>query len=196
MNLNDVIEFFDSCAESWDEYLSPDIEKINEILAASQIKTGESVLDIACGTGVMFPYYLERGAESVTGIDISPKMLRKAEEKFKDNDKIRLFCADASAYAFKGTYDRCFVFNAFPHFDSPEVLLKNLYSALKNGGTLTVAHDSGRSEIDKHHENCAKDVSNGLMSEDKLEELLYSAGFTSVYKKANDGIYIVTGTKA
>lgn len=33
------------------------------------------LLDVACGTGVLFPDYLARGA-SVTGIDISPEMAR------------------------------------------------------------------------------------------------------------------------
>lgn len=41
-----------------------------------------SVLDVACGTGVLIPDYLERGAAQVTAIDIAPEMVRIAREKF------------------------------------------------------------------------------------------------------------------
>lgn len=41
---------------------------------------GKTVLDLGCGYGWHCKYAAENGAESVTGIDISHKMLAKAEE--------------------------------------------------------------------------------------------------------------------
>lgn len=72
MNKKDVIEFFDSRSSSWDKEMETDDYKMNQILDAAQIKSGKSVLDIACGTGVMIDYYIKRNVFDVTG-DICSK---------------------------------------------------------------------------------------------------------------------------
>ncbi len=194
MDLLTVKNFFDNCAENWDQNLNCDDEKMNEILDASRIVSGDSVLDIACGTGVMFDYYMSRGASDITGIDLSPKMIEKARENHAY--KVELITADASEYHFSRKYDRCFIFNAFPHFENSEKLVRNLSSFIIPGGTLTVAHDRSREEINALHRCGASAVSVGLMSADELEKLMLSAGFNSIYKKSDNRIYIVTGLKS
>ena len=82
MNKQDVIEFFDRVAASWDADMIKNDAIIGKILDNAEVEAGHHVLDVACGTGVMFPYYLERGVASVTGIDISPEMAKIAGEKF------------------------------------------------------------------------------------------------------------------
>ena len=97
-------------------------------------------------------------------------------------------------YSFSKKYDCCVIFNAFPHFCNPEALVKNLAKALKAGGTLTVAHDCSREELDRHHMKEASGVSQRLMSEDDLAALLKEVGFTDVKIKADSEIFIVSGT--
>ena len=58
MNIKDIITFFDKHAPSWDSGLKINEKIIDEILRIAQIQSGDSVLDIACGTGVLFPFYL------------------------------------------------------------------------------------------------------------------------------------------
>ena len=82
MNKQDVIEFFDRAAPTWDAEMIKNDVIIEKILDNAEIEEGQDVLDVACGTGVMFPYYLQRGVASVTGIDISPEMAKIAEGKF------------------------------------------------------------------------------------------------------------------
>ena len=77
----DIIEFFDRRAPSWDAELIRSDRKISIILDNAGVKQGSRVLDVACGTGVLMPDYLSRGAE-VTGIDISPEMIKLAEQKY------------------------------------------------------------------------------------------------------------------
>ena len=48
------------------------------ILDNGGIKEDIHVLDVACGTGVLFPDYLKRKVASVTGVDISQKMAKIA----------------------------------------------------------------------------------------------------------------------
>ena len=67
MNKQDVIDFFDRCAPKWDAEMIKSDNIIGKILDNAEVGEAMDILDVACGTGVMFPYYLERGVASVTG---------------------------------------------------------------------------------------------------------------------------------
>lgn len=165
------------------------------ILDYANVKKGDKVLDIACGTGIMFDYYLRRDVESVLGIDISPKMVNACQKKFEGNDKIKVICADADEIVFENEFDEVMIFNAFPHFINPNETIENLRKSVKNGGTLTVAHDAGRKTIDGFHKGEASAISHGLMSENDLKNIFLNAGFEKINVLANDEIYIVSGVK-
>lgn len=77
-----VIDFFDQAAAGWDAQLVRNEAVIGQILDNAGIRPGVSVLDVACGTGVLIPDYLKRGAAQITAIDIAPEMVRIAREKF------------------------------------------------------------------------------------------------------------------
>lgn len=62
MNKKDVKEFFDNLAPEWEINLVKNDSKINTILDYAGVDYGKRILDVACGTGVLFPYYMERGA--------------------------------------------------------------------------------------------------------------------------------------
>lgn len=195
MNKQDVIAFFDECAADWDANTLTDDSKMNAIMDAAGIREDKRVLDIACGTGVMFPYYLGRGVAHITGADISPQMIAAAQSKFGGNANIDLICADAEVMPFDTQYDCCMVFNAFPHFGDPQRLIENLLTALKPDGSLTVAHDRGRQAIDRHHQGVASAVSCGLMAENELAQLFSACGLKDIYQYATEDIYIVSGKK-
>ena len=89
MEKRDVIEFFDRCAPGWDAGMIKNDEIIGKILDNAEVSEGMDVLDVACGTGVMFPYYLDRKVASVTGIDISPEMAKIAAGKMSMPVKCR-----------------------------------------------------------------------------------------------------------
>ena len=72
MNKTDIIEFFDRCALGWDAETVKNERLIETILDNALVEQGKDVLDVACGTGVLFEDYLKRGA-AVTAVDISPK---------------------------------------------------------------------------------------------------------------------------
>ena len=80
MEKKDIIAFFDRCAPSWDAEMIKNDTIIGKILDNAEIAEGMTVLDVACGTGVLFDYYLQRNVASVTGIDISPEMAKIAGE--------------------------------------------------------------------------------------------------------------------
>ena len=194
MEKKDIIEFFDRCAPFWDADMIKSDRIIGKILDNAEVGPDMDILDVACGTGVMFDYYLERNAASVTGIDIAPKMAEIAQSKYADNPKVEVICGDVEEYAFNRKFDRVVVYNAFPHFPYPKRLVKVLAGLLKEGGRLTVAHGMSREAIDNHHSGAASKVSNGLMSAESLKKI-FDAHFTVEVTVSNDYMYQVSGVK-
>ena len=190
MKKQDVIDFFDRLAPGWDADMVKSDAIIGKILDGAEVSAGKRVLDVACGTGVMIPYYLDRGAE-VSAIDISPEMVRIAREKFPD---ISIFCGDVETTAFDDKFDCIVVYNAFPHFPEPEQLIRRLSGLLAPGGTLTVAHGMSRAHIDSHHQGTASKVSIGLMHEDALAAM-FRKYLRLTVKISDDRMYQITGKK-
>ena len=191
MNKQDIISFFDRCAPRWDADMIRHDDIIALILDLGNVTAGADVLDVACGTGVLFPDYFARNVGSLTGIDISPEMARIAKEKFP---QVQVLCADVEEAKFEKKFDCIMVYNAFPHFPNPEHLIRVLSDLLKPGGTLTVAHGMSRAQIDHHHEGRASKVSIGLMHEDDLAKI-FESHLTVTAKISNDRMYAVCGKK-
>lgn len=194
MEKQDVIAFFDRCAPTWDAEMVKSDEIIGKILDNAEVEAGMDILDVACGTGVMFPYYLQRSAASVTGIDISPEMAKIAAGKYADEPKIQVICGDVEETAFDRKFDRIVVYNALPHFPNPKRLIKVLAGLLKDDGRLTIAHGASREAIDNHHHGSASKVSNGLMTADSLKKL-FDPHFDVEIMISNRRMYQVSGVK-
>lgn len=191
MNKQDIISFFDKAAPSWDAQLIYSDQIIRTILDHAGVKPGDRVLDVACGTGVMIPYYLERKAESVTAVDISPEMVKIARSKFPE-ENVEIRCADVETTPFHEKFDRVMVYNAFPHFPNPENLILTLSRLVAPGGTLTVAHGMSRAAIDRRHREAASQISHGLMDEKELSAL-FSKYLTVTTVISDEHMYQVTG---
>ena len=125
MNKREIIAYFDARAPEWDARMVRSDSKIAFILDAAGVRPGVSVLDVACGTGVLFGDYLARDAARVTGVDISPEMARIAVSKLRD-PRVEVLCGDVEELALPRRYDCCVVYNAFPHFAHPARLLARL----------------------------------------------------------------------
>ena len=194
MEKKSIVEFFDRCAPTWDAEMIKSDEIIGRILDNAEVSAGMDILDVACGTGVMFDYYLQRGAASITGIDISPEMAKIAAGKFAAEPRVQVVCGDVEEAQFNRKFDRIVVYNAFPHFPDPRRLIKILSGMLKEEGRLTVAHGMSREAIDNHHKGAASKVSNGLMSADSLKRLFDPCLQVEVVI-SNDRMYQVSGVK-
>ena len=193
MNKAAMIDFFDRYAPQWDADMVRDEAVIDIILNNAGVRAGVSVLDVASGTGVLVPDYLERGVGSVTCVDISPKMIAYAGEKF-DQEQVKLICADVETVSFESLFDCVVVYNAFPHFFNPASLIENLAGNLKPGGVLTVAHGMSREAINRHHAGSARFVSIELLQVDELAKL-FEPYCRVTARISDDRMYQVAGVK-
>ena len=168
MEQQDVIRFFDRCAPSWDVGLVRNEAVISAILDNAGVQAGTDVLDVACGTGVLFPDYLKRGVASLTAIDISPEMVKLARQKYP---KVCVLCGDVEQTVFDQCFDVIMIYNAFPHFPDPARLIGCLARWVKPGGRLSVAHGMSREKLLQHHAGTASRVSVDLLEENELATL-------------------------
>ena len=190
MEKKTISEFFDRCAPWWDADMIRNEELIAAILNNGGVRPGVHVLDVACGTGVLFPDYLKRGAASVTGIDISPEMAKIAAAKFPE---VTVICGDVEETPFDRQFDCVMVYNAFPHFPDPEKLVKTLARLVKPGGKLSVAHGMSRAALTDHHKR-ASAVSIDLLHEQELASL-FSRWFDVDVIISTDQMYQVSGVR-
>ena len=147
--LNDMKLFFDGCAETWDDNCTFHQEKIAAIVTLAGIKSGSRVVDIACGTGVMFSEILSRNPAEVFGIDLSSEMITKARSKFSDP---RLHLLASNLFDVRETdFDTAMIFSAYPHFQDKRELAKQVSGMLNVGGRVMVAHCEGKNSINGCH---------------------------------------------
>lgn len=164
MSEKSMKEYFDSLASNWDDHHhNHDIKKLERIADIMDIKPGQKVIDIACGTGIMFPFILDKNPSELVGIDLSEQMLKMANEKFNDS-RLRTVAVDILNFDETG-FDRAILYNAYPHLEDKEGLSKKLYYLLAPGGRFVVAHSAGKDKINAVHErNGAHLYSSPLMS--------------------------------
>ena len=191
MDQKEVIRFFDRCAPTWDSGMIRNEEVIRRILDNAGVREGIDVLDVACGTGVLFPDYLSRGVSSLTGIDISPEMARIAREKFP---QIPVLCGDVEEQPFSRQFDVIMIYNAFPHFPEPARLIGKLAEYVKPGGRLSVAHGMSRAMLLRHHSGHASRVSIELPEASELAKL-FEPWFRVETVISDDRMYQVAGRR-
>lgn len=186
-----VITFFNERASEWDDELIRNDGVINTILDIAGVNENSSVLDVACGTGVLFDDYLKRKVSSIDAIDISAEMVKSAKVK---HPEINVICGDAEEYRFNKEFDCIVIYNAFPHFINERKLFENLTRFLKKGGRLTVAHGMSREAILECHSGKASHISKELPPINSLAQIVRDFVEVDV-TISNDEMYVVSGLK-
>jgi ubiquinone/menaquinone biosynthesis C-methylase UbiE len=111
-------------------------------LERAQVRQGERVVDIGCGTGASAIALAERVGPSghVLGVDVSAPMLARAAERLAPGGPVKFVRADATTYRFEtATFDLLFSRFGVMFFAEPARAFANLRTALKPGGRLAFA---------------------------------------------------------
>lgn len=110
----------------------------------SRLTDGESVLEVAVGTGLNIPIVARLNpAGSYVGVDITPRMLRRARKRLKSleasSSRYALASGDAYSLQFEdATFDlliNSYMFDMLPEEDFP-IVLGEFRRMLKPGGRL------------------------------------------------------------
>lgn len=190
-------EFFDARAADWDANVNHDSRKIDRMLDMLGISRGQRILDVGCGTGVLFPFLEQRvGAEGhITGVDLSVEMIKVAGKKYGFRN-LSLIVGDIQEISLGERFDIATCYSVFPHFVDRERALLNIWDLLVKDGLVSIMHSESRSEINKFHNSIGRDLKSlPLPPAPELEKLLERCGFKPLFSVDNESLYIVTGQK-
>lgn len=81
-NLYKIKAFFDELANSWDEKNTDEAGAKKIVKQFREKISGKTILDVGCGTGVLYEPLKKENAKQITAIDVSEKMIKLAKDKF------------------------------------------------------------------------------------------------------------------
>jgi len=132
-----VRNIFDRCAENFETILVKELEyKTPELLfnlVRSHLSEKMNVLDLGCGTGLGAQLY-QPFAKSLTGVDVSSKMLEKAAEK-KIYSQLEVFDI-LQAWDFPQKFDLIYSSDVFVYFGNLDTIIRSASSCLVPGGIV------------------------------------------------------------
>jgi len=140
---NLVPKFFDDTANTYDKIavwctLSKDKYWKNEIV--NHITNAKSILDLACGTGILTRKIAEKFPNSeIVGVDITEGYLELAKKNSSSCENISYVLQDAEKLHLDSKFD-CITSSYIPKYCDAKILVKRCVEHLNHGGKI-IFHD-------------------------------------------------------
>lgn len=153
VDIVDAIDHYDLLIEEENDPFRdpPDLQEYmnkwdgEPFLAALELSTDKSVLEIGVGTGriavKVAPLCL-----GLMGIDISPKTIERARDNLKEYSNISFVCADFNRYEFEETFDAIYSSLTMMHFQDKAAVIFKIDKLLNAGGIFCLSIDKCQEE--------------------------------------------------
>ncbi len=189
-------EFFDRLAAEWDlMYTAEDLERLQHVVDRLDVKAGMQILDLGCGTGILFDLLRRRTGEHgcVVGVDFSLEMAQKAHRNFPFAN-LHVVDADASELPFADrVFDLAVAFSSFPHFVDQQRTLEELHRVLKPGSRIYIIHLQSSKELAAIHHRVGGVVSHDVLpSKEKLHQMFSSGQFDEIDITDHPGLFVAS----
>jgi ubiquinone/menaquinone biosynthesis C-methylase UbiE len=135
--------YFDKVVHVFDREQPPHIRRrLERIVSHAGIQSGETVLDVGAGVGVLIPYIQAAGAGRCIACELSKGMLDRLKE---NHPEVETFLCNICELEFPdASMDVIFMNAVFPNITDKRAALENCSRILKIGGRLVISHPEGR----------------------------------------------------
>jgi ubiquinone/menaquinone biosynthesis C-methylase UbiE len=138
----DLIRYYDGLASAYDSLYGDEQHlKIESALSAIRLRNSDLVLDVGCGTGLLFDH-IEGSVGHIVGLDLSSRLLKVAAERAKrlrTRSPISLIHADADCMPFPDEmFDKIFGFTLLQNLPHPGVTLREIIRVARTDSMIVV----------------------------------------------------------
>jgi len=130
---------YDQTAASYEaQYAKEQDAKIEAALSGVYLKENSLILDMGCGTGLLFPHIADK-TRFLVGIDTSAKLLKQAQKRARQHLNITLIRADADHTPFRNqTFHILFAITLLQNMPDPTATLKEMGRITKPEATIVL----------------------------------------------------------
>jgi len=134
-----IMRRYDVTARMYEErYEEEQAVKYKAALKHLNVARHNSVLDVGCGTGLLFSHVAAE-AQTVVGVDISRLLLRQAKERARDFRNVQVVQADADHMPFTNRpFNVVFAFTVLQNMPKPLETLSEIKRNAKQGAAVVV----------------------------------------------------------
>jgi len=190
-------DYFNELASEWDENNDTENRHIHRILSMMTLDRADTILDLGCGTGILFPFIesLTTGGASIYAMDYARCMVDLASRN--GNSHIRVVCGDAQDLPFSdNTFCRIIAFQVFPHIADQKHALNECRRVLKRNGEICIFHVHSSSEINAFHASLSGPVRHHTLPDGQtMKKWMEESGLTVISAFDQPGEYIMHSIK-
>jgi len=134
-----IMRRYDLTAHIYDiRYAEEQAAKIEAALKSVSVEDNSVVLDVGCGTGLLFNHVADK-AETIVGLDISRKILLQAKERSGKFANVHLIWADADNLPFNNeVFSHVFAITLIQNMPNPAKTLNEVKRFTKNNAVIVV----------------------------------------------------------
>ena len=135
----DVMHRYDLTAHIYDtRYAEEQTAKIEAVIESINMEKEASVLDVGCGTGLLFEYVANK-AEAIVGLDISRETLLQAKRYAKKFANVHLILADSDNVPLKeDVFSHVFALTLIQNTPNPFKTLNEIKRVSKENAVIIV----------------------------------------------------------
>lgn len=135
----DVMHRYDLTAHIYDtRYAEEQTAKIEAVIESINMEKEASVLDVGCGTGLLFEYVANK-AEAIVGLDISRETLLQAKRHAKKFANVHLILADSDNVPLKeDVFSHVFALTLIQNTPNPFKTLNEIKRVSKENAVIIV----------------------------------------------------------
>lgn len=155
--------------------------------------TFTAILDVGCGIGTFLSMVSNKFDVKLSGIDISPGMIKKSRELLGEGADLRVGDSEHLPWDDE-TFDIVTCIASFHHYPNPESVLMEMKRVLKHGGSLMITDPWAPNPwrflanlIARTGLNRGGDIK--VYSQKEMEELLEKCGFVSMKWKVKGNLW-------